>query len=77
MWGFVELIANKRQSIIVDKIQSNSAVSATELAKEFSVSIETIRRDLMALEKKNLLTTENGLQQDPTKKANVNLFSLI
>ena len=60
MWGFVDLIANKRQSLIVDKIQSIGAVSATELAKEFKVSIETVRRDLMVLEKKNLLERVHG-----------------
>ena len=54
------MLANKRLSVIVDKINQKGAVTVTELATEFGVSIETVRRDLLSLEKKNLLQRVHG-----------------
>lgn len=54
------LLVNKRHSIIVKSIKENGSVTVTELSKELGVSIETIRRDLLYLERENLLTRVYG-----------------
>lgn len=41
-----ELLLRQRQSLIVQRLKSADRVIATELAEEFSVSEDTIRRDL-------------------------------
>ncbi len=60
MWRNVELLANKRHSEIVALVKKNGGAKVTDIAKRFNVSIETVRRDLLELEKKNLLTRVHG-----------------
>ncbi len=56
----MELLADKRLSLIADKIKNKGAVKVGELATEFNVSIETIRRDLLLLERKKILQRVHG-----------------
>lgn len=45
------MLAMDRRSIILERIQQTSSVRVTELAEEFEVTEETIRRDLEKLGK--------------------------
>ena len=46
------MLAIERQEQIVSQIRRNGAVRIHELTKQFSVSVETIRRDLLELEQR-------------------------
>ena len=50
----------KRSDLILQQINSMGRVSVNELSQQFSVSVETIRRDLALLEKKGLLHRVHG-----------------
>ncbi len=54
------MFANERHSLIREMINRTGAVTASELASRFDVSIETIRRDLLALEKAGALCRVHG-----------------
>jgi DeoR/GlpR family transcriptional regulator of sugar metabolism len=54
------LFANKRHAEIVKAVKENNGVKVIVLAEKFNVSIETVRRDLLELEKKNLLVRVHG-----------------
>lgn len=54
------MLANERRLIILEMIKSQSAVTTAELTERFDVSIETIRKDLMFLEKNNQLNRVHG-----------------
>lgn len=54
------MFARERQDQIVELIHKNGAVRISELIPMFSVSVETIRRDLLDLEKKNCLIRVHG-----------------
>lgn len=54
------MFANERQDKIYDMIQNNGAVTAAKLVDFFGVSIETIRRDLLAMEQNGRLTRVHG-----------------
>jgi len=54
------MLAKERQNSISQMIKSSGAVSTNELVKEFGVSIESIRRDLLTLEKEGKLTRVHG-----------------
>lgn len=54
------LFANKRHAEIVKAVNKNNGVKVVDLAEKFKVSIETVRRDLLELEKKNLLIRVHG-----------------
>ena len=41
------MFANERQSQICEIIKNSGAITTMELVEQFSVSIETIRRDLL------------------------------
>lgn len=60
MWGNVEMLANKRHSFIVNLIKEKGAVTVNELSSKMNVSVETVRRDLLVLEKGNALTRVHG-----------------
>ncbi|MDW6005140.1 DeoR/GlpR family DNA-binding transcription regulator [Vibrio mangrovi] len=49
-----------RRKQIVDIVNNNSQVSVIQLAQEFSVSVETIRRDLKFLDKQGLIVRIHG-----------------
>ena len=50
----------KRSDLILQQINNMGRVSVNELSQQFSVSVETIRRDLALLEKKGLLHRVHG-----------------
>ena len=54
------MFANERQDKIYDMIQNNGAVTTAKLVDFFGVSIETIRRDLLAMEQNGRLTRVHG-----------------
>ena len=54
------MLASERRLMIAQMVKTQSAVTTTELIKKFGVSIETIRKDLMLLEKQNELDRVHG-----------------
>lgn len=54
------MFATERQAKIYEKVLKDDAVSTSSLVKEFGVSIETIRRDFLEMEKKNQLKRVHG-----------------
>ena len=54
------MFANERQNAIVSMLQADGAVTVGHLTQVFHVSLETIRRDLLALEKQNVLQRVHG-----------------
>lgn len=54
------MFANERQSKIAELISAQGSVTTSELMKCFSVSIETVRRDLLELEKRGVLLRVHG-----------------
>lgn len=54
------MFANERQDKIYDLIKKNGAVTTSGLVEFFGVSIETIRRDLLAMEKQGRLSRVHG-----------------
>lgn len=54
------MFAKERQSEIIKMINKSGAVTTTELITIFDVSIETVRRDLLELEKKGQLQRVHG-----------------
>lgn len=54
------MFAEERHQRIVELTRSNGRVDANELASTFGVSIETIRRDLTALERRGLIKKVHG-----------------
>lgn len=66
MWYYVVygvdilMLANERHSKIRVGLEKNGAVIVAELAKAFGVSDETIRRDLLFLEREGVLSRVHG-----------------
>ena len=54
------MLAKERQNKIYSLLQSNGAVTVANLIKVFDVSIETVRRDLLYMEKAGLLSRVHG-----------------
>ncbi len=54
------MFADKRQKIIHEIIKSDGAVTIARLVSEFQVSTETVRRDLLAMERAGLLKRVHG-----------------
>ena len=54
------MFAEERREKILSKIKSSRSVLAKELAEEFQVSIDTIRRDLTVMEEEGLLKRTHG-----------------
>lgn len=54
------MFARERQSEIIKMITGKGAVTTTELVSIFDVSVETIRRDLLELEKQGILQRVHG-----------------
>jgi len=63
MWifmGVIKIFAENRQNLIYERIQTLGAVTTANLVNEFQVSVETIRRDLLQMEKNGLLKRVHG-----------------
>lgn len=56
----MSIFAEERQEQILAKVRSLGRVLAKDLAEEFQVSIDTIRRDLTTMEEKGLLKRTHG-----------------
>lgn len=54
------MFANERQDKIYNILQKNGAVTTSSLMEVFSVSIETIRRDLLSMEQQGRLLRVHG-----------------
>ena len=54
------MFAKERQDKIYDIIKSNGAVTTSALVKLFDISIETVRRDLLEMERRGLLLRVHG-----------------
>ena len=54
------MLANERQNRICEMIQSQGALTTASLVKLFSVSLETVRRDLLYLEQEGKLKRVHG-----------------
>ncbi len=54
------MFANNRQDMIRQQLETNGAVVTAKLVDQFGVSVETIRRDLMAMEQQGLLKRVHG-----------------
>lgn len=54
------MFAKERQNKIMESISKNGAVTVSELTESFHVSIETVRRDLLQLEKQGKLQRVHG-----------------
>ncbi len=54
------MFANERHNIIYEHIKKSGAVTTANLMKEFNVSIETVRRDLLTMEKKGMVKRVHG-----------------
>jgi DeoR family fructose operon transcriptional repressor len=54
------MYAEERQTAIVGRARSQGRVDVTELAEEFGVTTETVRRDLTVLERHGLLRRVHG-----------------
>ena len=54
------MLAIERQEQIVSQIRRDGAVRIHELTKQFGVSVETIRRDLLELERQDCLHRVHG-----------------
>lgn len=54
------MFANERQNIILKEIKQKGAATTAAISKKLGVSIETVRKDFVALEKKGLLVRVHG-----------------
>lgn len=54
------MFANQRQREIQSLLKARGAVTVAELTERFGTSVETVRRDLLAMEKEHLLNRVHG-----------------
>ncbi len=60
------MFANERMSYICELLKKNGAVTTAQISKELNVSVETVRRDFLALEEENRLVRVHGGAVFPT-----------
>ncbi len=56
----IKMLAKQRQDKIYDLIKKDGAVSVAALVEDFGVSIETVRKDLLFMEKAGMLKRVHG-----------------
>lgn len=61
------MFAEERRELILAKLKNNGRIFAKDLAEEFQVSIDTVRRDLTVMEEKGLLKRTHGGAICPSK----------
>lgn len=54
------MLAKERQNLISNLLKTDGAVMVSDLVQRFDVSVETVRRDLLAMEKEGLLARVHG-----------------
>ena len=69
------MLPTQRRQAIVAQVRRQSAVSADDLAREFGVSVETIRRDLRRLGEKGLLDRVYGGATRPAGRSSEGSFA--
>ena len=69
------MLPTQRRQAILAEIRAQSAVSAEELARQFGVSVETIRRDLRGLQDKGLLERVYGGATRPPGRSSEGSFA--
>jgi DeoR family glycerol-3-phosphate regulon repressor len=63
------MLPTQRRQAILDELHSATAVSAERLAREFGVSVETVRRDLRKLRDRGLLERVYGGATRPSRSS--------
>lgn len=56
----MEILAKERQYRIQQMLKQDGAVSTSDLVEQFQVSLETVRRDFLAMEQAGILTRVHG-----------------
>jgi DeoR/GlpR family transcriptional regulator of sugar metabolism len=69
------MLPSQRRQAILAEVRAAAAVSAEELSRRFSVSVETIRRDLRALEARGLLDRVYGGATRPSARSSEGSFA--
>jgi DeoR family fructose operon transcriptional repressor len=69
------MLPTQRRQAILAQVRQHSAVSADDLAREFGVSVETIRRDLRRLGQKGLLDRVYGGATRPAGRSSEGSFA--
>ncbi len=54
------MLVNQRHKVIIELLRANGAVDVASLVSRFGVSIETVRKDLLAMERQGLLKRVHG-----------------
>lgn len=54
------MLADERRALIMEELHTNEIVKINELAEKFNITVETARRDINALQKKNLVNKIYG-----------------
>lgn len=62
------MLAEERRKIICEMLKNKNAVTTSAISKKLNVSIETIRKDFLYLEKSGMLTRVHGGAIAPTKQ---------
>jgi DeoR family transcriptional regulator, fructose operon transcriptional repressor len=69
------MLPTQRRQAILAEVSERSAVAADELAREFDVSVETIRRDLRNLQRQGLLDRVYGGATRPAGRSSEGSFA--
>jgi DeoR family glycerol-3-phosphate regulon repressor len=69
------MLPTQRRQAILAEIRERSAVAAEELARQFDVSVETIRRDLRGLQEQGLLERVYGGATRPAGRSTEGTFA--
>src|SRR6516164_2974082 len=69
------MLPTQRRQAILAKVRKHSAVSADDLARQFGVSVETIRRDLRRLGDRGLLDRVYGGATRPGGRSSEGSFA--
>ena len=69
------MLPTQRRQAILAEVRQRSAVAADDLAREFDVSVETIRRDLRDLQRKGLLDRVYGGATRPACRSSEGSFA--
>jgi DeoR family fructose operon transcriptional repressor len=69
------MLPTQRRQAILAEVSQRSAVAADDLAREFDVSVETIRRDLRDLERRGLLDRVYGGATRPAGRSSEGSFA--
>jgi DeoR family transcriptional regulator, fructose operon transcriptional repressor len=69
------MLPTQRRQAILAQVRERAAVSAEDLARQFGVSVETIRRDLRSLQERGLLERVYGGATRPSGRSSEGSFA--